>query len=1013
MMIPRYYEDLSILHDNTMPMRSYYIPASQKMNTLIEHREDSDRFQLLNGVWKFQYYKSVYDLKEAFYRTSFNTKDFDDITVPGVWQIAGYDSPQYTNIRYPFPFDPPYLPQDIPCGAYVRKFTYHENIDAPRIYLNFEGVDSCFFVWLNGKYTGYSQVPHATAEFDVTEFLEEGENTIAVLVLKWCDGSYLEDQDKFRMNGIFRDVYLLKRPERAIWDYHITTQIKENTAKIKLNVTFDFSIPVSVTIEDQARAVVATGTISDDGSIEFKIPNPTLWNTEHPYLYTLTLQSSYETIVDYIALRTIEIRDKVIYFNGQKIKFRGVNRHDSDPETGFTVSVPQIKKDLSLMKQHNFNSIRSSHYPNAPYFYQMCDLYGFMVIEEADIEAHGPYMLYRKEDTDYNRFKRWNEKIADDPIWEESILDRVQHMVQRDKNRFCIVMWSMGNESAYGCNFEKALRWTKKFDPCRLTQYESARYRNYDVTYDYSNLDLYSRMYPAMNEIEEYLEEDGSKPFLLVEYCHAMGNGPGDLEDYFQLIQKDDRMCGGFVWEWCDHAIAHGKTESGKTIYYYGGDHDEELHDGNFCMDGLVFPDRTPHTGILEYKNVYRPVRVVSYDQETGKLVLHNYLDFDDLKDYLDIRFEVIKDGLSTVQKGKLSPFSVMPHTDGVTELNVTIPSEGKIYLKLIYRLKKETPFLKKNFILGFDEILLKNEDGRNQMALSWLKKTDQVKEIRVHETDTEVTINSKDFTYTLDRRTGLFEQMQFSSRNYLIHPMELNIWRAPTDNDMYLKSKWKKARYDKAYTRAYTVETIQNMHGIFIVSHVAVVADSIQKILDITINWKIDNDGKLSSVMYAEKDDEFPVLPRFGIRMFLDKRLKNVSFYGMGPQESYRDKHQGAYHALFRTKINDLHEDYIRPQENGSHFDCDYVVFSASQFGIAAAAEKPFSFNASCYTQEKLEDTAHNYELEESDSIVFCLDYALNGIGSNSCGPALLEKYQFDDTSFQLEFTLVPFSKG
>jgi len=723
MMIPRYYEDLSILHDNTMPMRSYYIPASQKMNTLIEHREDSDRFQLLNGVWKFQYYKSVYDLKEAFYRTSFNTKNFDDITVPGVWQIAGYDSPQYTNIRYPFPFDPPYLPQDIPCGAYVRKFTYHENIDAPKIYLNFEGVDSCFFVWLNGKYTGYSQVPHATAEFDVTEFLKEGENTIAVLVLKWCDGSYLEDQDKFRMNGIFRDVYLLKRPERAIWDYHITTQIKENTAKIKLNVTFDFSIPVSVTIENQARAVVATGTISDDGSIEFKIPNPTLWNTEHPYIYTLTLQSSYETIVDYIALRTIEIRDKVIYFNGQKIKFRGVNRHDSDPETGFTVSVPQIKKDLSLMKQHNFNSIRSSHYPNAPYFYQMCDLYGFMVIEEADIEAHGPYMLYRKEDTDYNRFKRWNEKIADDPIWEESILDRVQHMVQRDKNRFCIVMWSMGNESAYGCNFEKALRWTKKFDPCRLTQYESARYRNYDVTYDYSNLDLYSRMYPAMNEIEEYLEEDGSKPFLLVEYCHSMGNGPGDLEDYFQLIQKDDRMCGGFVWEWCDHAIAHGKTESGKTIYYYGGDHDEELHDGNFCMDGLVFPDRTPHTGILEYKNVYRPVRVVSYDQETGKLVLHNYLDFDDLKDYLDIRFEVIKDGLSTVQKGKLSPFSVMPHTDGVTELNVTIPSEGKIYLKLIYRLKKETPFLKKNFILGFDEILLKNEDGRNQMALSWLKK--------------------------------------------------------------------------------------------------------------------------------------------------------------------------------------------------------------------------------------------------------------------------------------------------
>ena len=1013
MLVPRFYEDLNVMHDKTMPARTYYIPASVRMNDLVEHRERSDRFQLLNGEWKFQYYNSIYDVTESFYEKGYDVSGFDQVTVPGVWQMDGYDTHQYTNIRYPFPFDPPYVPQDIPCGAYVHNFEYHREKKASKAFLNFEGVDSCFYVWVNGAYAGYSQVPHATSEFDVTDLLNEGKNTLAVLVLKWCDGSYLEDQDKFRMSGIFRDVYLLKRPEKTIRDYYITTDVEKDSVVVKLDMHFAEPVETKVTIEDKYGAVVARGETAENGGLELTVLNPVLWNAENPYLYQVILTMPDEVIVDRIGFRTIEIKDKVVYFNGEKIKFRGVNRHDSDPETGFVISIQQIKKDLMLMKQHNFNAIRSSHYPNAPYFYQMCDEYGFMVIDEADIEAHGPFMLYRKEDTDQNRFHRWNEKIADDPAWEKAIVDRVQLMVQRDKNRPSIVMWSMGNESAYGCNFEKALAWTKKFDPARITQYESARYRNYDITYDYDNLDLYSRMYPSLQEIEDYLKNDGSKPFLLVEYCHSMGNGPGDFEDYFQMIHKDDRMCGGFVWEWCDHAIAHGKTESGKTIYYYGGDHDEELHDGNFCMDGLVFPDRTPHTGILEYKNVYRPVRVVSYDQETGKLVLHNYLDFDDLKDYLDIRFEVIKDGLSTVQKGKLSPFSVMPHTDGVTELNVTIPSEGKIYLKLIYRLKKETPFLKKNFILGFDEILLKNEDGRNQMALSWLEKTDQVKEIRVHETDTEVTINSKDFTYTLDRRTGLFEQMQFSGRNYLIHPMELNIWRAPTDNDMYLKSEWKRARYDKAYTRAYTVETIQNMHGIFIVSHVAVVADSIQKILDITINWKIDNDGKLSSVMYVEKDDEFPVLPRFGIRMFLDKRLKNVSFYGMGPQESYRDKHQGAYHALFRTKINDLHEDYIRPQENGSHFDCDYVVFSASQFGIAAAAEKPFSFNASCYTQEKLEDTAHNYELEESDSIVFCLDYALNGIGSNSCGPALLEKYQFDDTSFQLEFTLVPFSKG
>ena len=509
MIVPRYYENLNVLHENTQPARAYYVPASCRMDDLVEHREGSDRLQLLNGKWKFQYFKSIYDVKDAFYEMGYDTGAFDEIEVPGVWQMAGYDTHQYTNIRYPFPFDPPYVPQDIPCGAYVHTFSYAKDVDAAKAFLNFEGVDSCFYVWINGEYIGYSQVSHMTGEFDVTDILKEGENTIAVLVMKWCDGSYLEDQDKFRMSGIFRDVYILKRPECAIRDYRITTSVLKEKAEVKLDLSFYQETAVKVTIEDRNGVVVAEGQAEHDGAFTFEIIQPTLWNTENPYLYTLILQSENETIVDHIAVRTIEIKDKVIYFNGQKIKFRGVNRHDSDPVTGFTVDVEKIKKDLTLMKQHNFNAIRSSHYPNAPYFYQMCDKYGFMVCDEADIEAHGPYMLYRKEDTDYNRFKKWNEKIADNPEWEAAILDRVKRMVERDKNRFCIVMWSMGNESAYGCNFEKALAWTKQYDPSRITQYESARYRNYDVTYNYENLDLYSRMYPALSEIEEYLEKDG------------------------------------------------------------------------------------------------------------------------------------------------------------------------------------------------------------------------------------------------------------------------------------------------------------------------------------------------------------------------------------------------------------------------------------------------------------------------------------------------------------------------
>ena len=1012
MIVPRYYEDLSVLHENTMPARAYFIPASKRMDNLVEHREESDRMQLLNGTWKFQYFNSIYDVQEPFFEKDYDTENFDEIQVPSVWQMAGYDTHQYTNIRYPFPFDPPYVPQDIPCGTYAHTFVYHKDENAPKAFLNFEGIDSCFYVWINGSYVGYSQVSHMTSEFDITDLLRDGENSIAVLVMKWCDGSYLEDQDKFRMSGIFRDVYILKRPKQAISDYHIKTRIEDMLAKVEIEMKFYSPLNVKISIEDRNGAVVALGSIAEEGTAVLEIASPELWNTENPYLYKLILETENEVIVDHIALRKIEIKDQVIYLNGQKIKFRGVNRHDSDPVTGFTINPEQITTDLTLMKQHNFNAIRSSHYPNAPFFYEMCDKYGFMVIDEADIEAHGPFMIYRKEDTDYNRFKRWNEKIADDPVWEEAIVDRVKLMVERDKNRFCIVMWSMGNESAYGCNFEKALEWTKNFDPDRITQYESARYRNYDETYDYSNLDVYSRMYPALSEIQEYLDKDGSKPFLLVEYCHSMGNGPGDFEDYFQMIQDNDKMCGGFVWEWCDHAIAHGTAENGKTIYAYGGDHGEEIHDGNFCMDGLVYPDRTVHTGLLEYKNVYRPARVISYNKESGELVLHNYMDFDDLKDYVKISYELTQDGL-VISKGILPEFSVAPHGEGKTNLKINVPENGKCYLKLIYHLKKELPLLDEDHILGFDEIEVSKEDTKCKLAEKWIPKTVVDSELQVNENDTQIHIKGREFAYTIDKRTALFTEMKFAGREYLNHPMELNIWRAPTDNDMYIKSEWKKAHYDKAYTRAYTTEVVQGKHGVKITSHASVVAETVQKILDVTITWKIEAAGKIDADIAVTKDDEFPDLPRFGVRMFLDKKLSAVRYFGMGPQESYCDKHQAASHGLYRADVGDLHEDYIRPQENGSHYDCEYVELNNSRYGIVASAEKAFSFNASYYTQEELEKKTHNYELIESDSVVFCVDYALNGIGSNSCGPVVLEQYRFDDVLFRFQFTLIPYVKG
>lgn len=1022
MIVPRHYENLRILHENTMPARAYYIPASKRMDTLVEKREESDRIQMLNGRWRFRYWKSIYELEDAFYKVGSDLSSFAWIEVPGVWQMMGYDFHQYTNIRYPFPFDPPYVPQDNPCGAYVHQFEYNKDMDAPKAYLNFEGVDACFYVWLNGIYIGYSQVSHATSEFDISEAVVEGSNTLAVLVLKWCDGSYLEDQDKFRMSGIFRDVYLLKRPKQAVRDYFIQTNIKGTEAVVSIQMEyFEEQIPTSITVFDAMNRIVdQVHFFRKETEFLLKIPEPILWNPEAPYLYTLVIETEKETIVDYVGLREICIVDNVVYLNGVKIKFHGVNRHEFEPTTGFTVHLEQIKRDLMLMRQHNINAIRTSHYPNIPVFYQLCDKYGFMVIGEADIESHGPCEIFYKDNRDKNKFDHWNEPIADNPEWEEAILDRVQLCVQREKNRPCVVIWSMGNESAFGCNFEKALKWTKEFDSSRLTHYESARYRKSGKNYDFSNLDLYSRMYPGFDEIQEYLENKPDKPLILCEYCHAMGNGPGDLEDYFTWIDSYDCMCGGFVWEWCDHAIAYEKTSEGKTIYYYGGDHGEKIHDGNFCMDGLVYPDRTPHTGLLEYKNVYRPARVLLFDPSTGELKIKNYMEFTDLASYAEIRYEVNCDG-DCVEEGILSIGSIAPKQVGIVNLQITIPKYGRAYLKLYYYLKKGTELVAAGHLLGFDEVLLQTEDNRNQTALKWLEQANHSKTaINVWENDRWIICKGEDFEYTYDKRMGLFIQLNYNGISYLNHPMELNIWRAPTDNDQNIQLEWRRAQYDQAYTRAYhtTVERVhthfnqseQNLSSIKISSTLSVSAASIQRILDIEATWMIGADGSIHFDSLIKRNLEFPMLPRFGIRLFLNQEMETISYYGMGPFESYQDKHRASSHGRYCVPVTDLHEDYIRPQENGSHMDCDYVIATNKKFGLTVVSNQTFSFQASVYTQEELEQKKHYHELEPFDSIVLCLDYKQNGIGSNSCGPELLEKYRLEEKEFAFSIKMVPF---
>ncbi len=1012
MIIPKYYEDLSVLHMNTEPNRAYYIPASVKTEGILDNREASDRFQLLNGTWKFRYFDSIYDLKEAFWEEGYVAAQFEDRPVPANWQNYGYDLHQYTNTWYPIPLDPPYVPHQNPCGAYLCDFTYHKEEKAPKAYLNFEGVDSCFYVWVNGKFIGYSQVSHATSEFDITGVLQEGSNTLAVLVLKWCDGTYLECQDKFRMSGIFRDVYILKRPENRVFDYFVTTTPSKDYKSATVDLTFEYrgiQPTTAVKLQDAEGNIVAEGEIDSEAYISLAVADAHLWNAEEPYLYTLTIETENEVITDYVGIREIHITDSVIYVNGQRIKFRGVNRHDSDPVTGFVIDKEQIMKDLVLMKQHNVNAIRTSHYPNAPHFYYLYDRLGFYIIDEADNESHGTAEGYFYKNAGGEKTKRWGDLIADNPEYTEATIDRTKLCVERDKNRPSVVIWSMGNECAYGCTFEAALKWTKEFDRTRLTHYESAYYVSDRRKYDYSNIDIYSRMYTSPQEVEDYQLNDRRKPYLLCEYCHAMGNGPGDLEDYFRVIEKYDGVCGAFVWEWCDHAIDMEKTVNGRKVYAYGGDHGEYPHSGNFCMDGLVYPDRRPHTGLKEFKNVQRPARVVAFRQEKQELVLHNYMDFCNLQDYIIVKYEVTCDGV-VVESGEIKDIpSIAPHEEGAITLPIKPLRAGKCFLKVIYNLKNATELLEAGYELGFDEVTLDSTDRKNQKVKSLMAMDCAGEALCVEEDDTEVRISTSKFFYKYDKFVGAFKEMKLGAKNLLEAPMEYNIWRAPTDNERKIKPEWYAAHYEQAITRAYKTVVTKKNQAVELVTTLSLSAKHIQRMMDIETTWIVYNNGVIDVNMKVRRNLVFLFLPRFGLRLFLPKEMNQVTYCGIGPYESYIDKRRAGYHGVFESALKDMHEDYIKPQENGSHYDCDYVIVAGEKNTMTVAGETTFSFNASVYTQEELTNKAHNYELEEAPYTVLCIDYRQSGIGSNSCGPELLKEYRLDEEEFTFGVRILP----
>ena len=967
-----YHEDPHTLHVGTLPDHAYFIPFAKGQDAY-EVRENSQRFELLNGEWDFWYYDSIIDMPDEFTVQANTAK----IPVPSNWQLHGYDKAQYTNICYPIPFDPPYVPDDIPVGVYGRDYTYTP--DGMRRIFCFEGVDSCLYLYVNGNFAGYSQVSHHTSEFDITDLLHEGKNRITAAVLKWCDGTYLEDQDKFRLSGIFRDVYVLSRPEKRLENYRITAEPDDTMQNGILRVSVE-GVSAKLRLYDCER-LVCEGEVSQDKPFECVVKNAELWSAESPYLYKLEIETDTELIGERVGFRRVNIVDGVFMLNGRHIKLLGVNRHDSYPDTGYYADRSKMLRDLTLMKRHNINAVRTSHYPNAPEFYAMCDEIGLYVIDEADLETHGCVNVYNDLKWSWENGYNGIALIAKDLHFREAILDRERLLVTRDVNRPSVIIWSLGNESGWGENLREGAKIVKTLDYTRPVHYESTH--KLDDTSD-DVLDMVSEMYTSPDDIRRFLaREDEKRSFILCEYCHAMGNGPGDLEEYRSLFNESDRLIGGLVWEWADHAVILGYTADGKPKYGYGGDSGERHDDGNFCMDALCYPDRTPHTGLLEVKQVYRPVRVKQ--TAPNRFMINNQLRFIDAGKFLACRWEITFDG------GKAAEGSFEFSAEPMGSAEVTIPEAVQnfvhdTYIRFIFTAKNSYGAYADGEEVCFEQIKIFTAERKSVTV------TGKAPEFTETPLAFEITVG--DTKYLFNRRTAQFDGIIKGGKDLLAKPMEYNFFRAPVDNDT-MKNDWYAAHLNDYIIKVYETN-ISRENDCAVIRVKQSFGWSIhQPFAKMYAEYRIDGNGGLDIGCSAEFSNKVEFLPRFGLRLFVDKAFDSAEYYGFGKYESYTDKHHASYIGNFSANIADMHEDYIRPQENGSHYGCTRSTVTDGSSSLKFTNSDGFSFSFSEYTQEELAAKRHNFELVKCEHNVICTDFAMAGVGSAACGPQLADRYR------------------
>ena len=1007
------WQDPGTLHINRMNPRASFIPYPDREGAEAGARDFNPFYKSLNGSWDFAYVENG-DLPEEWCAYAGREEDEDEdeglelddlkweqIDVPGNWQMYGYDVPEYTNVTYPIPLDPPNVPDANPIGLYRRFFEVSQKDLSGKIHLNFDGVNGAFFVYVNGNFVGFSKVSHMPAEFDITPFCEEGLNELMVKVHKWSDATYLEDQDFWRLSGIFRDVYLLKRPASHIVNLIARPALANGYQDGVLDVEAEIQGSAELELSLEYEGAQVAKADAQGGRAHFELPGVHKWNAEIPERYALyaTLKKDgqvIEVVKLMLGFKSVELRKNGLFVNGVSVKIKGVNRHDTHYRLGHVTPMSSLVRDVTLMKQMNINAVRTSHYPNDPRFLDLCDEYGLYVIDETDLECHGAYHA-----TWVSSDKKMFYDFAAEPEWEKAFVERAERMVLRDINHPSIIFWSLGNESYYGRNHDAMYARVRQLDPSRPIHYEGDR-ANHKAT------DVVSVMYPPVETvIEEGQRTDEERPYLMCEYAHAMGLGPGSLPEYWDAIYSYDRLIGGCVWEWVDHGM-EVLTQEGEPYYVYGGDFGDWPNDSNFCVDALNYPDRTPHTGLWALKQAIEPVK---FRMEGDKLICVNRYSFLST-DHLSARISLLRDGV-TLRSCPLEIGGIAPGSEKQLAVPFALCEDGEVLLDIRVVQAADTLYAGAGHEVAHAQLKL---DAKPRIRFI---RCAGMPEISVAED--EGIVLGDDFCVEFDAHSGTLTSWEQGGNTLMEHPFRLNLYRAPTDNDHRARVAWEQFKLHKiaAKKRSFKLEKLASSVARATAVHVHA-GPNIMPLIETTTVWTIYGNGDIrTEIDIKPLRDSLPYLARLGVQTSVSGAYEHLTWYGRGPIESYPDMKLAARVGTWRMDVEDTHEPYVRPQENGAHADTRALALtdetgSGMLFVCEEAGGDGFSFTAHNYTDEALAKAQHTPELEYSDDITLSIDWRQGALGSNSCGPEPQEKYRlYLKDAVRLAFVMRPYRDG